>query len=78
MSIMHYGRTGDYEAVRLLLSKGVDVDVLTCRHLSPLQLAAGNGHDQAVKVLLEHGADVRCYILSTLALLHWQLHLCIL
>jgi len=59
---LRYGPPGHYEAVRLLLSRGVDVDALTCRHASPLQLAAGKGHDQAVKVLLEHGADVSCYI----------------
>jgi ankyrin repeat protein len=54
---------GHYEAVRLLLSRGVDVDALNFRRVSPLQLAAGKGHDQAVKILLEHGADVSCYIL---------------
>jgi hypothetical protein len=30
-------------------------------------MAAGKGHDQVVKVLLEHGADVSCYFPSYLA-----------
>ncbi|CAL5092563.1 unnamed protein product [Urochloa decumbens] len=47
---------GHYEAVRLLLSKGVPVDPIN-RRGTPLHLAAAKGHDQAVKILLEHGAD---------------------
>ncbi|CAL5092578.1 unnamed protein product [Urochloa decumbens] len=47
---------GYCKAVRLLLSKGVPVDSLSHRG-TPLHLAAGYGHDQAVKILLEHGAD---------------------
>jgi ankyrin repeat protein len=58
---LRYVSPGHYEAVRLLLSRGVDVDALNCRHASPLLLAVGKGHDQAVEVLLEHDADVSCY-----------------
>lgn len=72
---------GHYEAERLLLSRGVDVDALNFRRVSPLQLAAGKGHDQAVKILLEHGADVSCYILlfalATLGIFQ-GFHLCTL
>ncbi|CAN6348362.1 unnamed protein product [Urochloa humidicola] len=48
---------GHCEALRLLLSRGVDVDPLNNRHITPLHIAAAKGHDQALKVLLEHGAD---------------------
>ncbi|WVZ91129.1 hypothetical protein U9M48_037341 [Paspalum notatum var. saurae] len=47
---------GHCEAVRLLLSKGVDVDPVF-RHGTPVHLAILNDHDQIVKILLEHGAD---------------------
>ncbi|CAN6356858.1 unnamed protein product [Urochloa humidicola] len=48
---------GHEEAVRLLLSRGVDVDPVNKRHITPLYMAAWKGHDRALKVLLEHGAD---------------------
>jgi ankyrin repeat protein len=41
----------------VLLSKGVPVDPIN-RRGTPLHLAAAKDHDQAVKILLEHGADV--------------------
>ncbi|PUZ67787.1 hypothetical protein GQ55_3G462400 [Panicum hallii var. hallii] len=47
---------GHFEAVRLLLSKGVDVDPINYIG-TPLHLAASKDQDQAVKILLEHGAD---------------------
>ena len=50
---------GHFEAVRLLLSKGVDVDPVNfCG--TPLYLAAAMDNDRALKILLEHGADVSC------------------
>ncbi|TVU49273.1 hypothetical protein EJB05_00577 [Eragrostis curvula] len=48
---------GHDEAVRLLLSKGVDVDPLNYKG-TPLHLAANKDQEQVVKVLLEHGANV--------------------
>ena len=51
--------TGNCKAVWLLLSKGVDVDPVNfCG--TPLYLAAAMDNDQALKILLEHGADVSC------------------
>ncbi|TVU06259.1 hypothetical protein EJB05_49461 [Eragrostis curvula] len=47
---------GHCEAVRLLLSKGVDVDPVNHRG-TPLHLAAAKDRDQVVKILLEHDAD---------------------
>ncbi|CAN6334851.1 unnamed protein product [Urochloa humidicola] len=51
------GHRGHDEAVRLLLSRGADVDPINNRGLAPLDKAAWKGHDQALKALLEHGAD---------------------
>ncbi|ONM01855.1 ankyrin repeat family protein [Zea mays] len=47
---------GHCAAVRMLLSKGVDVDPHGCRG-TPLHLACSNDRDQVVRILLEHGAD---------------------
>jgi ankyrin repeat protein len=50
---------GNCEAVRLLLSKGVDVEPVNFMG-TPLHLAASQDQDQVMKILLEHGADVSC------------------
>lgn len=48
---------GHVELVKLLLSKGVDVD-LQSEAGTPLMWAAGFGQEEVVKVLLEHHANV--------------------
>ncbi|XP_072148568.1 uncharacterized protein [Setaria viridis] len=61
---------GHDEVVRLLLSKGVPVDPLNhCG--TPLHVAVGKDQDQALKILLEHGADLNRvvdHVLSSLML----------
>ncbi|KAI3845269.1 hypothetical protein MKW98_009335 [Papaver atlanticum] len=47
---------GDTKLMALLLSKGAHVDVAT-RLGTALQIAAGFGHQDAVKMLLNHGAN---------------------
>lgn len=49
---------GDIELLRYLISKGVDVDSQSDAG-PPLIWAAGHGQQDAVKVLLEHHANVR-------------------
>jgi ankyrin repeat protein len=43
----------------LLLSRGVDVDPINYFG-TPLHLAGSRDQGMAVKILLEHGADVSC------------------
>src|SRR5437879_7404602 len=40
------------------LRKGADVNARDSRVWTPLMRAAGNGHVEIVKLLIEHGADV--------------------
>ncbi|KAI3845268.1 hypothetical protein MKW98_009334 [Papaver atlanticum] len=49
-------KTGDTKIITLLLSRGVHIDGAT-RIGTSLQYAAGHGHRDAVKVLLDHGAN---------------------
>jgi ankyrin repeat protein len=44
--------------VELLLSKGADVNSLSCRG-TPLHVAAMENHGAVMKILLDYNADVR-------------------
>ena len=59
--------TGDIELLRSLLSKGVDVDSQSDAG-TPLIWAAGHGQQDAVKVLLEHHANVSLHFVVLLML----------
>src|SRR5215217_4712547 len=48
---------GDAGSVRHLLEGGADVDVRGAWGVTPLMEAAGRGHTEVVKLLLEYGAD---------------------
>lgn len=52
---------GDIELLKFLLAKGVDIDLQSDAG-TPLIWAAGHGQEDAVKILLEHHANV--FILS--------------
>ncbi|XP_043486653.1 E3 ubiquitin-protein ligase MIB1-like [Polistes fuscatus] len=47
--------TGEVNAVRYLIGKGVDVNVRNALHHTPLHLAAGRGHAEVVKILIREG-----------------------
>ena len=51
-------RKGDLAAVKLLLSKGADVNVKTRYNQTPLMLASDRGHLEIVKTLIDAGADL--------------------
>ncbi|MCL7037784.1 hypothetical protein MKW94_029558, partial [Papaver nudicaule] len=57
---LHYAaKSGDTKIITLLLSRGVRVDVAS-RSGTALQFAAACGHRDAVKLLLDHGANPNC------------------
>jgi ankyrin repeat protein len=49
---------GNLEEVKVLVAKGVDVDLRDQKKRTPLILAAHNGHTPIVEFLLDSGADV--------------------
>lgn len=53
-------RRGDLDAVKLLTSRGYDVNVPDGDGYTPLMLAAKEGHGSMCELLISHGAD--CYI----------------
>lgn len=55
-ALHHSAGIGDIELLRFLLSKGVDVDSQSDSG-TPLIWAAGHDQPEAVKLLLENGAD---------------------
>ncbi len=50
-------RRGDYQAVKLLLEAGMDVDKLGDMGMTALHYAKQYGHEDIVKLLLEFGAS---------------------
>ncbi|MDR1310475.1 MAG: ankyrin repeat domain-containing protein [Burkholderiaceae bacterium] len=57
---LHYAAaTGNEEIMRILLDKKAQVDATAPNGTTPLMMAARSGHIRAVKLLLDHGADVR-------------------
>ena len=59
--LIEAARAGDYVAIRMLVTRGVDVNVSDkeITGCTPIQYAAMGGHLEAVKVLVELGADCK-------------------
>lgn len=51
-------RRNDTPAVKALLQKGASVNLRTPFLQTPLEIAAGEGHDEVLRVLLQAGADL--------------------
>jgi len=63
---------GSVEIVKILLEKGVDVNLLDIKaKASPLHYAALNSHIEVVKLLIENGADVHTKIKDDYPPLYW-------
>jgi ankyrin len=65
----YYIERGHIEALRALLRNGVEVNASECSSFTPLLFAAERNVD-AVKLLLEYGADVKKKVAGK-TLLHW-------
>ncbi len=56
--LMKAALNGHPEAVRKLLDKGAQVELVDKGGYSAMMLAASNGHVEVVRLLLDHGADI--------------------
>jgi len=62
---------GDRRAMALFLEAGVNTEISNERGWTPLMLAAFNGHDDVIKVLIKHRANVHASDLLGNTALHW-------
>lgn len=53
---------GDIERLKLLISKGADVNIRDQKDMTPLHLAASNGHTDIAAILIDKGANVNARI----------------
>ncbi len=56
--LMKAALNGHPEAVRKLLDKGAQVELVDKGGYSAMMLAASNGHVEVLRLLLDHGADI--------------------
>ncbi|MGC2049553.1 MAG: ankyrin repeat domain-containing protein [Gallionella sp.] len=63
--------TGDRRGIALFLEAGVNTEITNERGWTPLMLAAFNGHDDVIKVLIKHRANVHASDLLGNTALHW-------
>lgn len=57
-ALHHAARNGDMDMVGMLVAHGVDVNAMSEAGHFPLYCAAGHGHVDATRVLVENGADL--------------------
>lgn len=51
---------GNEEIVRMLVSKGANVNTKAERGATPIYIASQNGHEKVVRFLIQCGADMEC------------------
>merc|ERR1712158_256075 len=61
---------GNEEFVKLILSKGADVNSISGQGYTPLHMAVINGHDALVPILIKGGADLNTADEESLTPLH--------
>ncbi|KAJ6228316.1 no mechanoreceptor potential c [Anaeramoeba flamelloides] len=51
-------QVGDLEIIKIMIENNVDFDIQDENEMTPLMVAAENDHEEAVKLLLDHGAKI--------------------
>lgn len=69
---LHYAAAkGDNKIVRMLLDQSADLDARSPTHITPLMMAARNGHIYTVKLLHEKGADATLTDIHGRSMMTW-------
>lgn len=71
---LHYAAAkGNSEIVQLLLDKRADINARSPTHITPMMMAARNGHIYTVKLLLDRGADASLTDMHGRSVVDWAL-----
>jgi ankyrin repeat protein len=70
-ALHHACRNGDLEIVTLLVGSGAEVDASTDHGHFPLYCAAGHGHAQTTRFLLDSGADTQARLQDGKTVAEW-------
>ena len=70
-ALHHAARNGDLEIVEQLVSSGADVNGTSDHAHFPLYCAAGHGHVETTRYLVEHGADLQARLADGKTVVEW-------
>lgn len=70
-ALHHATRNGDLEIVEQLVSSGADVNVTSEHGHFPLYCAAGHGHVETTRYLVEYGADLKARLSDGKTVVEW-------
>ncbi|MYA70775.1 hypothetical protein F4009_03225 [Candidatus Poribacteria bacterium] len=70
-ALHHATRNGDLEIVEQLVDAGADVNVTSDHAHFPLYCAAGHGHVETTRYLVEHGADLQARLADGKTVVEW-------
>ena len=70
-ALHHAARNGDQEIVEQLVDSGADVNVRSDHAHFPLYCAAGHGHVETTRYLVEHDADLQARLADGKTLVEW-------
>ena len=70
-ALHHAARNGDLEIVQQLVSRGADPNAMSDHAHFPLYCAAGHGHVETTRYLLENGADLGARLSDGKTVVEW-------
>jgi ankyrin repeat protein len=70
-ALHHAARNGDLEIVKILVSRGANVNAFTDDRQFPLYCAAGHGHLKTTQFLVENGADLQAQMKDGKTVVEW-------